>query len=65
MFFKILYSRSLKSPLHSDSYAMRIGGTEILISHTFQHKCYVSVAFIGNLYNIIPFSQQQSQIITP
>ena len=50
------YSRSLKCPLHIALYALRIEvsimelyGSEFLISHTYQHKSYISNARTENV----------------
>ena len=69
MFFSgfqiFLYSRSMKCSLHIASYPLRIRvsvmelqGTEILISHTFQRKCYISIAHIFIMYALGPISQK-------
>ena len=63
------YSRNLKSPLHIVSYSltievsvMELKGAELLISHAFQRKCYISIARTGNcmMYALGPFSRKRS-----
>ena len=53
-FFKIcccLYSRSLKCPLHSNPYVLRMKLSVMTLNHTFHRKCYISSLYWSIGYN--------------